>query len=77
MHAGLIPDFVELPDDGRATQELWYSNVLVGVLRGALEMIQIQVEPQFISDTLRGDAQTELRVVFIKTIDEGQPVNDE
>ena len=32
-------DFVELPDDGRAQDELWYSNILCGILRGALEMV--------------------------------------
>ena len=34
-----LADFVELPDDGRAQDELWYSNILCGVLRGALEMV--------------------------------------
>lgn len=34
-----LTDFVELPDDGRAQDELWYSNILCGVLRGALEMV--------------------------------------
>ena len=34
-----LGDFVELPDDGRAQDELWYSNILCGVLRGALEMV--------------------------------------
>lgn len=34
-----LADFVELPDDGRAQDELWYSNVLCGVIRGALEMV--------------------------------------
>lgn len=34
-----LADFVELPDDGRAQEELWYSNILCGVLRGALEMV--------------------------------------
>lgn len=37
-----LADFVELPDDGRAQDELWFSNVLVGVLRGALEMVIFQ-----------------------------------
>ena len=36
-----LADFVELPDDGRAQDELWYSNMLCGVLRGALEMVGI------------------------------------
>lgn len=35
-----LADFVELPDDGRAQEELWYSNLLCGVIRGALEMVR-------------------------------------
>ena len=31
-----LVDFVELPDDHRT---LWYSNILCGVIRGALEMV--------------------------------------
>lgn len=31
-----LADFVELPDDGRAQDELWYSNILCGVLRSTL-----------------------------------------
>jgi hypothetical protein len=38
-----LADFVELPDDGRAQDELWYSNILCGVLRGALEMVHTQL----------------------------------
>lgn len=34
-----LADFVELPDDGKAQDELWYSNILCGVIRGALEMV--------------------------------------
>lgn len=37
-----LADFVELPDDGRAQDELWFSNILCGVLRGALEMVSIK-----------------------------------
>lgn len=37
-----LADFVELPDDGRAQEELWFSNILCGVLRGSLEMVSIQ-----------------------------------
>jgi trafficking protein particle complex subunit 3 len=35
-----LADWVELPDDGRSQSELWYSNILCGVLRGALEMVR-------------------------------------
>ena len=58
-------------------EELWYSNVLCGVIRGALEMLQVQVEVQFVGDVLRGDTSTEIRVVFVRMIDDSQPMNDE
>lgn len=34
-----LAEFVELPDDDRAMDELWYSNIFCGILRGALEMV--------------------------------------
>lgn len=40
-----LADFVELPDDGRAQDELWFSNILCGVLRGALEMVRMCLDP--------------------------------
>lgn len=41
-----LADFVELPDDGRAQDELWFSNILCGVLRGALEMVPCPSRPE-------------------------------
>jgi len=34
-----LAEFVELPEDS-AMSELWYSNILCGVIRGALEMVR-------------------------------------
>lgn len=34
-----LADFVELPNDGRAQDELWFSNIFCGILRGALETV--------------------------------------
>ena len=34
-----LAEWVELPDDAKAQDELWYSNILCGVIRGALEMV--------------------------------------
>jgi trafficking protein particle complex subunit 3 len=34
-----LADFVELPEDG-PYEKLWYSNVLCGVIGGALEMVE-------------------------------------
>ena len=39
-----LSDFVELPDDA---QDLWYSNLLCGVLRGALEMVPYIIPKHF------------------------------
>ncbi|KAK9452612.1 NO signaling/Golgi transport ligand-binding domain-containing protein [Dipodascopsis uninucleata] len=72
-----LADFVELPDDGKAIQELWFSNILCGVLRGALEMVQLQVEVQFIKDVLRGHDTTEMKVTLIKILEDEMPVGDE
>ncbi len=68
-----LADFVELPDDGRAKEELWYSNILCGVLRGALEMVQMQVEVRFLSDVLRGQDTTGLQLTLIKVLEDEMP----
>uniref|UniRef100_A0A671XZ51 Trafficking protein particle complex subunit n=1 Tax=Sparus aurata TaxID=8175 RepID=A0A671XZ51_SPAAU len=69
-----LVDFVELPDNHST---LIYSNLLCGVLRGALEMVQMAVDVRFVQDTLRGDNVTEIRMKFIKRIEENLPAGDE
>lgn len=76
MDENPLSEFVELPPDAREGG-LWWSNVLVGVLRGALEMVQLQTAPYFVSDVLRGDEQTELRVRLVKFLDEEAPPADD
>ena len=40
-------------------------------------MVQIQVQVSFVSDLLRGDDSTELRVKLIKYLDEEVPPSDD
>jgi len=69
-----LAEFVELPDN---CGNLWYSNVLCGVIKGALEMVQMKVEAKFVKDSLRGDDSTEIKVTFISIIEEEVPVGDD
>eukprot|EP00756_Hemistasia_phaeocysticola_P066274 Hpha_TRINITY_DN9125_c0_g1::TRINITY_DN9125_c0_g1_i1::g.94434::m.94434/K20302/TRAPPC3, BET3; trafficking protein particle complex subunit 3 len=63
-----LTEFVELPD--RFKDTLWYSNILCGVIRGALEMVMYKVECSFVKDVLRGDDCTEIRVVLKEELKE-------
>lgn len=71
-----LAEFVELPDD-RAMRELWYSNILAGVIKGALEMVQLDVDAFFVSDVLQGATTTELRVRFIKVLEDEIPAGED
>ncbi|KAL0589545.1 hypothetical protein ABG067_002449 [Albugo candida] len=68
IHDNPLTEFVELPPS--AYGELWYSNILCGVLRGALEMVQMRVEARFLKDVLQGDDVTEIRLELKGTIEE-------
>lgn len=54
-----LADFVVLP---LQYQKLWYSNVLCGVIRGSLDMLNMKVNVYFRKDVLRGHDQNEIRV---------------
>ena len=53
---------VELPQ--HMQESIWYSNVLCGVIRGALEQVGIHTDVHFVRDTLRGHTTNEIRVAL-------------
>lgn len=63
-----LADFVELP---APYADLRYSNILCGVVRGALEMVSLKVSCTFVKDVLAGDDATEIRVVLLEVLGEG------
>ncbi|EDO30651.1 predicted protein [Nematostella vectensis] len=69
-----LADFVEL---SQGHEGLLYSNILCGVLRGALEMVQMEVDVWFVQDALRGDETTEIRVKFIKKLEDALPAGED
>lgn len=51
--------WVDLPE---GLEALSFSNMVCGVLRGALEMVRLRVTCAFQADTLRGDSAASIRV---------------
>jgi trafficking protein particle complex subunit 3 len=94
-----LSEFVELPPDMSA---LRYSGIMCGAVRGALEMVQLEVQCWFvqvrneylripvldyaiyifffrvqIKDQLKGDGVTELRVKFIRRLEDAIPAGED
>mmetsp|Transcript_26545 Transcript_26545/g.32177 ORF Transcript_26545/g.32177 Transcript_26545/m.32177 type:complete len:191 (+) Transcript_26545:343-915(+) len=67
-------DFVELPEQ---YSSLVYSNMLCGVLRGALEMVNMKVECSFVRDALRGDDVFEIRMKLLEMVNDEYPFKDD
>ena len=68
-------EFVVLPNSCVST--LWYSNVICGMIRGALEAVGIIVEAYFERDVLRGDDATVVRLKFIKVLKAKDDIKNE
>jgi len=75
-----LTEFVELPENfisSNSNTLFSYSNILCGVIRGALEMVQMRVECKFVRCVLRGDDLSEIRVTLKEMIMEEIPVGDD
>jgi hypothetical protein len=75
---GLGGEFVELPEMA-LKGGLHYSNVLCGVIRGALEMVGMQVEATITADPLLTPSvtATDIRVKLVKYLEEERPPGDD
>jgi len=69
-----LNDFVELPEH---LHGLKYSNLLCGVIRGALEMINYKVECQFPRCVLSGHDVSEIRVILIERVEDRYPFDED
>ncbi|EKX45972.1 trafficking protein particle complex subunit 3 [Guillardia theta CCMP2712] len=69
-----LVDFVEIPDD---LKELKYCNILCGVIRGALEMVNLRVECEYTKCTLWGDDCMEIRVRLLEKLEDKYPFDDD
>lgn len=76
---------LELDDNQPSTKGLSYCQVLCGMIRGALEMVQIEVSCDILGDKLRkntgvvtsgGVNSTSIRIKFIRRMSEAVPVGD-
>jgi hypothetical protein len=68
--------FVEIPstsDDFRGIElnGICYSNIYCGVIRGALESVNIKVVCEFVKDILKGDDVNEIRVEVKELLTDG------
>lgn len=74
-----LAEFVELPVtlDAKIQKELWYSQLYCGVLRGALQMVQLDTDVYFLRDVLRGDEKTEIRVKLNKILKDEVPAGED
>ena len=67
LYENPLAEFVELPPEMAG---LCYSNLLCGVIRGALEMISLRAECRYLRDTLRGDEVNEIQVQIMEVLEE-------
>ncbi|KRY71499.1 T-complex protein 1 subunit alpha, partial [Trichinella pseudospiralis] len=63
-----LAEFVELPSEDH--KNLQYSQAICGALRGALEMVQLEVSATFLQDQLRSGNTNEIRVKLIRKLEE-------
>ncbi|KAL1517430.1 hypothetical protein ABEB36_001195 [Hypothenemus hampei] len=74
LESNPLTELVELPDE---LKQLKYCNMICGVIRGALEMVQLDVQSWIVQDQLKGDQNTEIRVKFIRRLEDAMPAGED
>ena len=60
-----LTEFVELPPNLR---ELKYCNIFSGIIRGALSMVQLDVDTELVREVLWGDDCNEIKIIYKKSL---------
>ncbi|CAF0835195.1 unnamed protein product [Brachionus calyciflorus] len=72
-----LTEFVEFPDDGKY-DNLCYSQIICGAIRGALEMVQLDVECNLNTEQHKGDSTTtEIRIKYKGIIQDAVPIGED
>ncbi|CBY22621.1 unnamed protein product [Oikopleura dioica] len=69
-----LTSFVELPAE---LSRLYYCQLFCGIIRGALEMVQLETKVQIVADNLKGSNVTEIRISFVKKLVDALPVGED
>lgn len=69
-----LNDYVQLPSN---FVNLWYSNLIPGLIVGGMEMLNIKAECFFIKDMIKGNDCNEVKVKLIEIIEERCKDDDE
>lgn len=69
-----LTEFTELPT---TYADLKYQNILSGIIRGACEMVQLEVSVWWVQDQLKGDTVSELRVKFVRRLEDAIPAGED
>ncbi|XBW36656.1 hypothetical protein QEN19_002230 [Hanseniaspora menglaensis] len=69
----IFSKFVELPDEYK-NKRLYYSNIIAGIIEGALSGIALKSDVIYFSDTLLGDPFSEIHIANVKRIKDEVPM---
>ncbi|KAK6489405.1 trafficking protein particle complex subunit 3-like isoform X1 [Huso huso] len=70
-----LEDFIEELPEGHSS--LLYSNLLCGILRGALQTVRLAAHVELIQNGGKGEKKTEIRLSFLGRLEENLPKSED